>query len=234
MIDNFLLIIILLTLIFILFQKKEKMNNDYLNSKSSLFLKKNVYSLNELIEIKKLPQYNKILNFDYGSNFNFIINNKISIYQDIIDPLQHTIEFDNTNYNLISLRWKISKFSYNNRPVGLELQLVHQNYESINNLIIILPLDLINNNNIESFKNINYAKMSNKFNLYTDSILEDYDNNNFIDPLYFQKGIKTDLVISNLKNIYNLNLKHNDSKYSLNKLISSEVLIPNYECCKNS
>jgi hypothetical protein len=237
MIDNILLIIILLTLIYIILQKIEPMkdhNFEYLNSKSSTFLKNNVYSLNELIELNALPKCNKTIKFDYGSNYNLIVNNNISIYQDIIDPLQHTIDIDNINYNLTSLRWKLSKLSYNGIPVGLELHLVHQNFNSLHKLNIVLPLDLINNNKVESFKNINYTKMTNAYNVYTDTELSDYDNNKFIDPLYFQKEKKTEMLIKSLKNNFNLNRTYKDTKYSVNKLIPSELLLPNYECCKDS
>jgi hypothetical protein len=236
MIDNILLIIILLTLIYIILQKIEPMkdhNFEYLNSKSSIFLKNKIYSLNELIEMNDLPKCIKTIKFDYGSNYNFIVNNNISIYQDIIDPLQHTIEVDNVNYNLTSLRWKLSKFTYNNIPVGLELHLVHQNFNSLHKLNIVVPLDLINNN-IEPFKNLNYTKMTNAYNIYTDTKLNDHDNNTFIDPLYFQKGKKIELLIKSMKNTFNLNRKYTKTKYSINKLIPSEVLLPSYECCKDS
>lgn len=241
MIDNILFIIILLTLIYIILQKIEPMNDhkkdhnfEYLNSKSSTFLKNNVYSLNELIELNTLPKCNKTIKFDYGSNYNLIVNNNISIYQDILDPLLHTIEVDNVNYNLTSLRWKLSKLSYNDMPIGLELHLVHQNFNSVHKLNIVLPLDLINNNKVESFKNINYTKMTNAYNVYTDTKLSDYDNNKFDDPLYFKKGKKTELLLKSLKNNFNLNRSYKDTKYSVNKLIPSELLLPNYECCKDS
>jgi hypothetical protein len=236
MIDNILLIIILLTLIYIILQKIEPMkdhNFEYLNSKSSTFLINNVYPLNELIEINNLPKCNKIIKFDYGSNYNFIVNNNISVYQDMLDPLQHTIEVDNLNYNLTSIRWKLSKLSYNSIPVGLELHLVHQNFNSLHKLHIIIPLDLINND-VEPFKNINYNKMTKAYNIYTDTILDDYDNNKFVDPLYFQIGEKEKILLDSFKNNFNLNKTYPNTNYSISKLIPSEVLIPNYECCKDS
>ena len=243
MIDIILLIIILLTLIYIILQKIEPMkdhNFEYLNSKSSTFLINNVYPLNELIEINNLPKCNKVIKFDYGSNYNFIVNNNISVYQDILDPLRHTIEVDNMNYNLTSIRWKLSKLSYNSIQVGLELHLVHQNFNSIHKLHIVIPLDLINNdiepfnNDIEPFKNINYTKMTNAYNVYTDTILDDYDNNKFTDPSYFQKGKKEKLLINSFKNNFNLDVTYSNPNYSISKLIPSEVLIPSYECCKDS
>ena len=281
MIDIFFLAIILSFLIYTIFQKIETMkdhNFEYLNSKSSTFIKNDVYALNESIEIKNLSKCKKIINFDYGVNYNFIINNNISIYQDIIDPLQHTIDIDNVNYNLTSIRWKRSKLLYDGKPIGLEMHLVHQNFNSIYKLTIVIPLDLTNNTNnntndnndnndnntidnnntndndndndntnnntnnndnndnntIETFKNLNYIKMTKAYNVYTDTILNDNENKNFSDALYFQKEKNMDLVIKNLKNTFNLNKKYDNTNHSLNKLIPSKNLLPDYECCKDT
>jgi hypothetical protein len=233
MIDNIFLIIILLTLIYIIYQEIEPMkdhNFEFLNSKSSIFIKNNVYSVNELIEITDLSKCNKIIKFDYGINTNLFINNKFSIYEDIIDPLQHTIDIDNVNYNLTSVRWNASKLSYNGTPIGLELQLVHQNFNSLYKLIIVLPLDLVNNNT-ESFKNLNYTKMTKNYDNIDINLNE---KNNFTDALYFKKDKKINLLTKSLKNIYNLGRKYNTTQNSVKKLIQTKVLFPTYECCKNS
>ena len=160
-----------------------------------------------------------------------IINNNISIYQDMIDPLQHTIDIDNINYNLISLRWKISKLSYNKIPVCIELHVVHQNFNSLHKLTIIIPLDF---KNIESFKNINYVKMTKNYSIFTDSFENNNENVKFSESLYFQKDKKNNLLIKSLKNTFDLNKEYKDNKFSLNTLIPSEVLIPQYECCRDS
>jgi hypothetical protein len=243
MVDNILLLIIFFILMIILFQKSENMtdyNFGYFNSKSSLFLSNNLYSINEQIEIKLLQECNLNIKYDYGTNYNSIINNGISVYQDVADPLIHTIEIDNINYNLTSIRWKNSKLSYNNKSVGLNLELTHQNFNSIYKVILVIPLNFINynldNKNNETFKNIGYNYMTKDFNIYTDTKISDNSNKNFITPSYFQLKDKKQIIINSQKKLYNLDISNNNinKKYSLNKLLTSPVLIPDYECCVNS
>jgi len=141
----FLIIIIIYTIYNDLYEYMCDDNNfKYLNNQVASLVYNNVYSTDEYIEITKLKQYNKKIQTDYGTNINIVNNNGISIYQDIIDPLFHTIEINNKNYNLMSISWKKSNLSYNNKKVGLELHLNHRNYISINSLIIVIPLDFIN------------------------------------------------------------------------------------------
>jgi len=244
MFDIILLFIILIALIKIIIQKSEKMtdhNFEYLNSKSSVFVKNNLYPNNEQIEITSLPSCTLNIKYDYGSNFNLIINNDISIYQNIIDPLENTIELDNINYNLTSIRWKLSKFRYNDMQVGLDMHLVHQNFNSLHKLIIVIPLSLTSNkikpytNEKETFKNVGYKKMSKDLLVYTDTKIYDNSDKNFLTPAYFKKEDKTKLLIKSQKEIFDLKLeKKNNSKFSLDKLITSPVLIPKYECCADS
>jgi len=243
MFDIILLFIIFIALIVIIIQKSEKMtdhNFKYLNSKSSIFVKNNLYSNNEQIEITTLPTCTLNIKYDYGSNFNLIINNDISIYQNIIDPLEHTIELDNLNYNLTSISWKLSKFRYNDINVGLDLYLTHQNFNSLHKLIIVIPLSLTSNkikpftNEKETFKNVGYKKMSKDLLVYTDTKIYDNSDKNFLIPAYFNIKNKTNLLIQSQKNLYDLKIKRNDTKFSLDKLITSPVLIPKYECCTDS
>ncbi len=246
MFDIILLLIILIALIHITFQKFENMSNHnfkYLNSKSSLFVNNDLYASNELIEIKSLPTCDVNITFDYGSNYNNIVNNNTSLYQDIIDPLEHTIELENINYNLTSIRWKLSKFTYDNIHVGLELHLVHQNYNSLNKLIIVIPLSLTNdniepnNNQKEEFKNVGYKKLFNSLAQFNDTIISDNSTKDFLVPAYYQIKDKTKILIKSQKNMFNLKIKNankNKIKHiSLNKLIPSPVLIPDYECCSD-
>jgi len=163
-------------------------NNNYENSsffKANFSEKIEFFSDNEPIEITTLPKCVKNINVDYGLNINTINNDGISINQDINDPLIHTIEVDNKNYNLVKVEWRKTNFTINNKPIGLSLHLIHSNYQSINNFIIIIPLDLNNLDDInlddtnlddtnlddtnditESFKNIFYKKMDNFFKKY--------------------------------------------------------------------
>jgi hypothetical protein len=169
----------------------ENMTNDnnfkYLNNDSSYLVYNNVYSPDEYIELTSLPFYKKQIKADYGININTINNNNISIYQDIIDPLFNTIEINDKNFNLISIAWKRSKFTYNNKRVGLDLHLIHRNYISIYNLVIVIPLDLISddiiaynsNNNIDD-NNIDIDNdIDNNIDINIDNDIDNnYDNGN--------------------------------------------------------
>jgi hypothetical protein len=215
-------------------------NFKFNNTSTSVFVNNTIY--NDLIEIKNIPQVQKNFTFNYVINYNYIINDNISITQDILDSLKHTIMLDGINYNLISIKWKTTKFLYDNKPVGLCLYLVHKQADSVYRLNIIIPLDLVEipinyynyNNytssaNFEFFENINYKKMDNSFNVYTDTKLSDYANYDFSMESNYPK---TKNNINNYINKYNLNLYYYTNNFLLNKLICSESIIPEYECCK--
>jgi len=220
----------------------------YLNNKSSYFLNDVVYQSNKTIEITTLPFMKKHhLKFDYGTNTNTLINNKFSIKQEILDPLLLNIEMNNVNYNLITICFKKSKFTFNGKLVGLELHLVHQKYNSLHFVTFIIPLNLISLNissyenienfkNIESFKNTKYIKMINKLPLYTTTNFNENESySNINTPGYFLNDTVFEEKITSLKGKFNLGVNVNKSnKYSLDKLIPSEVLIPKYECCKDT
>jgi hypothetical protein len=233
MFDIILLIIILTTLIYLIYQNLENMtdfNFKFLNSKFSEFMNVDIYESDEYIEILKLPKVDLNIKYDYETNYNLLINNNISIYQDMADQLKHTIEIDNINYNLISIRWKISRFLYNNLNVGLDLHLVHKNFNSLHNVILVIPLNLTNC--IEKFKNINYKKMTTEYSIYTNTILEDSSKYKFTTPDYYLGKFNLDDKINNQKDIFNLKLP--SSKKLLNNLITNKDTIPSYECCKDS
>ncbi len=252
MFEIILLFIIFMALIFIIIQRSENMtdhNFKYLNSKASLFVSNDLYTTDERIELTSLPNCDVDFTYDYGSNYNNIVNNEISVFQDIINPLEHTIEIDNINYNLISVRWKLSKFSYNNLNVGLDLHLIHQNYNTLSKIIIVVPLSLTNDGALETFKNIGYKKFINDIVSYADKNINENTINDIVS--YADKNInentiknliipikdKTKKFINSKKNTYNLQIKKLVKKiknnFSLNKLIPSPVLVPEYECCGN-
>lgn len=148
---NILLIILLFILIIIsTFAVKNKCNNYVENMTSLTNEKQKVFSDNEPIELTTLPKCVKNINVDYGLNINTINSDGVSVNQYINDPLINTIEVDNKNYNLVKVEWRKTNFTINNKPVGLSLHLIHSDYQSINNFIIIIPLDL---NNLDTINN---------------------------------------------------------------------------------
>jgi len=132
------IIIILIILILIIF------NTSYENMSMYKCYDSNT-NKTKLIEITSLPRCNKKIKLNNTININTLNNNNYAIYQDIIDPLLHTIDIDNSNYNLTNVEWRKSKLLWNNKPVGLELHLTYYNFISINSCNVIIPLDLVNN-----------------------------------------------------------------------------------------
>lgn len=205
-------------------------NFKFLNNKFAVFVKNKTYANDEKIEIKKLQKIIKKITVDYSSNTNYIINNNVSIYQNIKDTLENTIEINNKNFNLTSVRWKKSKLSYNGKEVGLELQLVHQNYNSINKVIIVIPLDFIldYDSNSENFINIGYnKKLFNSIEVYND--LDIYKNNNFVAEKIIEPAIKEEIT-----NKYNLDINYKNRQKYLNTVLISDALIPIYNCCADT
>jgi len=141
----------------------------------------------------------------------------------INDPLIHTIEVENKNYNLIQIEWRKTDFSYNKKPIGLTLHLIHSDYKTIDKLNIIIPLDFVENiNNVESFKNINYRKMDSFFALHTPTNVENINVE------------KTNKIQDNFNLFINYNKKYNINNINTNLLLKNNNDIPIYECCKNT
>jgi hypothetical protein len=229
---NVVLIIILFILI-ILSQFSENMTNNYnkyLNNESSLLLNKEVYKSDEYIEITNLESCNKSITVDYGLNINPINNDSITINQTINEPLIHTIEVDNINYNLVQIEWRKTNFTYNNNKIGLTLHLIHSNFKSSEKLNIIIPLDFIENvDNIESFKNTFYNKMDSFFK----TNIPNADNNNILSNTN-NITESTNNSKSKFKLSENYKRKYNIKKVNTNSLLNSNIEIPTYQCCKNT
>jgi predicted transcriptional regulator len=85
---------------------KKKINHSSNNISTIRFIKKNISNQFYSEKIKTCKKYIKA---DYGINTSTINNNNISIFQNIIDPLFHTIEIDGKNFNLMGIEWKRSK-----------------------------------------------------------------------------------------------------------------------------
>lgn len=221
-------------------------NYNLFKNKISSYLKyNNVYKSNELIEITNLLQCSKRINIDYGYNENTINNNNISIYQNIIDPLLHTIELDGNNYNLMSIAFKKTQFSWNHQEIGLAIHLKHTNYLSVSHMTIIIPLDLIKP--VENFKNIFYnKKLSTIFedDTYLNNIADDEKeiikkdyfnlNNNYANIGNSFPDINENKNENTIKeiNIFNLNIQHKKN-FNIDNIISINN-IPSYQCCTDS
>jgi hypothetical protein len=221
--------------------------NAFLNGISSYFIHDKIYKLNELIEITNLPQCTKTVNIDYGYNENTINNNNVSIYQNIIDPLSHTIELDGNNYNLLSIAFKKTQFSWKQQEIGLAIHLKHTNYLAMHTMTIIIPLDLVKP--IEDFKNIFYNKKLSTLledDTYLNNIAEDEKeiirkdyfnlNNNYANIGNSFPDINENIYENNNTvkkiNTFNLNIQYN-KKFDIDNIISINN-IPSYQCCKNS
>jgi hypothetical protein len=121
---------------------------NFLSDNSVELVKNKLYLSNELIEISAIETCLKTINLDFKNNINTINNNNILIYQDIVDPLLNTVEINNENFNIIKIAWKRSKLAWNGKAVGLEFHIVLNNYKSIKNTTIIIPLDLYNSDKL--------------------------------------------------------------------------------------
>lgn len=245
----FILIAILLLLIILSFYSNEKMTdnyNGYLNNTTSVIIQNNIYEKNEPIEILNLPQCEKNILVDYGLNINTINNNGIAVNQIINDPLLHTIEIDNINYNLVLVEFRKTNFTFDGKPIGLTLHLTHSDYNKQEKFNIIIPLDFVDDDeNIETFKNLFYNKIDNFFTKHIPEALEKIDNKNIhlINDINNIGNVKkkTDYLknkFNNLKNKFNLFIKYNRiyniKDLNINKILHDQNQIPSYQCCKNT
>ena len=190
----------------------------------------------ELIEINELPLFKDTVVANYQININTVNNNSTSIFQEITDPLSNTCDINSNNYNLINVEFRKSKFLYNNTAIGLELHLMHINYDSMPNYNIIIPLDLTNNpyaSNTENFINVLYKKMDLTVKTFENEFAE-ITNETQLDATVLKNNNITN-IIQKEKDIFNLKLNYKRpydiNSVSVNKLIDDPNLISNYECC---
>ena len=252
--NYYIIIIIILLILCLCYNKTENMSNDltnnltnhynsFFNGISSYIIHDKIYKTNELIEITNLPQITKLIDVDYGYNENTINNNNISIYQNIMDPLSHTIELDGNNYNLISIAFKKTQFSWKQQEIGLAIHLNHTNYLSIATMTIIIPLDLTKS--VENFKNIFYNKKLSTVledDTYLNNIADDEKeiirkdyfnlNNNYANIGNSFPDINENKSSVKEINNFNLNIQYKN-KIDIDNIISINN-IPSYQCCTDS
>jgi len=193
----------------------------------------------------------QVISAKYGININPIYNNNISIYQEILDPQSHVTTINGKDYYLTQVEFKKSNLSWNNKPVGLELQLIHTDYSSVHNTKIILPLDLTDNPSIVTSKNVessinltdtlhnaeNILGSKNMANIVSNPIIKVVNNlaSNPINLLNNIVSTATNLVKSVEKNIHDLGIKYNFN-FDLNKvnnlINNNNFIVPKYNCCR--
>jgi len=175
---------------------------------------------------------------NYGSNTSLLNNDGRSIYQNIDNPLLHICTINNIDFNLIKIEFVKSNLTYNNKPIALELHLIHNYYNNINNYIIVLPLDFTSN--VETFINIDPAEISNLSNTLlgqTNNIIKNYNftelsnlSNTLLEKTNdIKKNINSYINKYNLGYIYERN--YDIYKISVNNLFNYSNDIPKYECC---
>jgi hypothetical protein len=148
------IIIMIILLIFLYLNLSENQDIEKMistNFSANNKIKKiNLIKPGEKVEILDLPYCKKNFKVEYGSNINFILNDGKKIYQDVLKPFQQIAYIGNNKQGLVQISWKKSFFTFNNKPVPLELHLTHQDPKSGKITRIIFPLSL-ESNIIENF-----------------------------------------------------------------------------------
>lgn len=234
-----LIIYFFIFLLIVWFYTREHMTNNYnayLDDSKTLIVDKEKYDHGSLIELTKLPSCNKNLVVSYGSNYNNIVNDNKSISIDINDPLIHTMEIDNQNYNLLKIEWVRNNFQYNGREVGLCLQLVHSSYLSPQQIKIVFPLNLVVDQATEAFENLFYNKNA---DLLNNGGHYDWQDLNDIQDLKFDFNKQN--IQNSFSDIGDLDDNYSSGQFNLHldnqdKFISlvNPNDIPIYQCCKNT
>ena len=105
----------------------------------------------ERFELLDLPFCNQKFYALYAPNTNNIVNDGSKIYQDMLKPYEQEAEIGNKKQGLTQISWKKSYFSYNGKPVPLELQFTHVAPDTGKVTNIVFPLSFTPEKVTESF-----------------------------------------------------------------------------------
>jgi hypothetical protein len=94
----------------------------------------------ERYELLDMPYCDERFRASYSSNTNNIVNDGSKIYQDMTKPYEQKAEIGNKPQGLTQISWKKSYFSYNEKPVPLELQFTHVSPATGKVTKVIFPL----------------------------------------------------------------------------------------------
>ena len=94
----------------------------------------------ETYELLNLPYCDQKFKVEYSSNTNNIINDQLQIYQDMKKPWEQKANIGQEQQNLNQISWKKSFFTFNKKPIGLELHFAHVNPKTGKKIRVIFPL----------------------------------------------------------------------------------------------
>ncbi len=115
----------------------------------------------ERYELLDMPYCDERFRASYSSNTNNIVNDGSKIYQDMSKPYEQKAEIGNKPQGLTQISWKKSYFSYNDKPVPLELQFTHVAPETGKVTKVVFPLGFTPEKPTEEFEGFANASKSN-------------------------------------------------------------------------
>ena len=111
----------------------------------------------ETYELLDLPYCGLKFRVEYTSNINYIVNDQKTIYQDMNKPWEQKATIGTEPQNLHQISWKKSFFTFNKKPVGLELHIAHVNPKTGKRIRVIFPLSF--NKTTEKFTDNNTKEL---------------------------------------------------------------------------
>jgi hypothetical protein len=94
----------------------------------------------ETYELLDLPYCDQRFKVEYSNNINNIVNDQKKIYQDMKKPWEQYATIGDSAQNLNQISWKKSFFTFNKKPIGLELHFSHVSPKDGKRIRVIFPL----------------------------------------------------------------------------------------------
>jgi len=164
MINKYLIVLIVSVLIIYLFKIRENFSDenqgdilpfDDIKLPNVPIPKIPLLKKGERYELLDLPYCDERFRASYSSNTNNIINDGSKIYQDMTKPHEQNAQIGNKPHGLTQISWKKSYFTYNDKPVGLELHFTHIEPSTGKVTKVIFPLGFPPEKKLEKFTNSN-------------------------------------------------------------------------------
>jgi hypothetical protein len=166
MVNKYFIYLILIILIILLFKTYENFSDTNDLSSEDIFPFDDIKLPNvpvpkipllkkgEKYELLDLPYCNERFWASYSSNIQNIVNDGSKIYQDMQKPYEQKAEIGNKPQGLTQISWKKSYFSYNEKPVPLQLEFSHVVPSTGKVTKVIFPLSFTPEKKIENFATI--------------------------------------------------------------------------------